>query len=167
SNNCLDAIAERTDRELIPLFTRDDMAILNSIPTAEGTLALAMEETDTMIHGSNVLVLGFGRVGLTAAKLFASVGAQVGVSARQAADLARIKEMGLKPIHVNKIEQEAAKHDILINTIPSLIVDKNVLSSVQTSSIIIELASDHGCVVFVFAKVYGLNDYHYLSLNDN
>ena len=164
SNNFLDAIAERTDRELIPLFTRDDMAILNSIPTAEGTLALAMEETDTMIHGSNVLVLGFGRVGLTAAKLFASVGAQVGVSARKAADLARIKEMGLKPIHVNKIEQEAAKHDILINTIPSLIVDKNVLSSVPTSSLIIDLASAPGGVDFEVAKEKGIKAIHALGL---
>src|SRR5699024_1575653 len=93
SNRFLEAIAERTDRKLVPIFTRDDMAILNSIPTAEGTLALAMEETDTMIDGSNVLVLGFGRVGLIAAKLFVSVGTQVGGSARKAADFTRRIEM--------------------------------------------------------------------------
>jgi|SRR5699024_10450024 len=164
SNDFLDTIARRTKRALVPLFARDDMAILNSIPTAEGTLALAMEKTDTMIHGSNVLVLGFGRVGITVANLFASVGAQVGVSARKAADLARIKEMGLKPIHFNEIEQEAAKHDILINTIPSLIVDKTVLSSVPTSSLIIDLASAPGGVDFKVAEEKGIKAIHALGL---
>lgn len=48
---------------IVPLFERDDVAIYNSIPTAEGTLMLAIQYTDFTIHDSNIMILGFGRVG--------------------------------------------------------------------------------------------------------
>src|SRR5690625_3641576 len=57
-------------RKLIDLYESDEVAIYNSVPTAEGTLMKAMEETDYTIHHSKVLVLGFGRVGFTIANLF-------------------------------------------------------------------------------------------------
>ncbi len=44
---------------------RDDVAILNSIPTAEGIIQRAMELSDITIHGSQALVLGMGRCGIT------------------------------------------------------------------------------------------------------
>ena len=52
-------------RDVTVLFERDDLAIYNSIPTAEGALFLAMKHTDYTIHGSHVVILGFGRIALS------------------------------------------------------------------------------------------------------
>ena len=40
--------------ELVELFDRDDVAIYNSIPTAEGALMMAIQNTDITIHGSRM-----------------------------------------------------------------------------------------------------------------
>src|SRR5699024_7429577 len=116
SNTFLDDATESANRKLVRLFTRDDIAIYNSIPTAEGALMLAIEQTDVTVHGSQVMVLGFGRVGMTLARLFSAVGAHVHVCVRKAADIARISEMGLHPILVKDLEKEIADTDICINT---------------------------------------------------
>jgi len=54
----------------------DEIAILNSIPTAEGALQIAMEQLPITIHGSKVLIIGFGRVGETVARVFNALGAK-------------------------------------------------------------------------------------------
>lgn len=41
---------------LAEVYARDDVAILNSIPTAEGAVMIAMQHTDITIHGASVIV---------------------------------------------------------------------------------------------------------------
>lgn len=164
SNAYLDKLAQQTNRQLVRLFTRDDMAILNSIPTAEGTLEIAMRETEIMIHGAKVLIVGFGRVGMTVARLFSQVGARVGVSARQPADLARSKEMLLTPINLKDLHNHVNDYDIIINTIPHQIIDYHILSKVKTSALIVDLASASGGVDFEAAQARGINAIHALGL---
>lgn len=164
SSTYLDQLSDRTNRKLVRLFKRDDMAILNSIPTAEGTLEIAMKETETMIHGSRVLVLGFGRVGLTIARLFSVVGAHVSVGTRNSADLARCSEMQLSSVKLEKLHDEIRNYDIIINTIPHQVIDSHILSVVEDSTLIIDLASATGGVDFETAKKKGIKAIHALGL---
>src|SRR5699024_2828580 len=94
----LTKMTEELDLDLVALFDRDDIAIYNSIPTAEGTIMMAMEHTDYTIHSSRVIVVGFGRVGHTVSNKFAALGATVSVAANSIRELARITEMGLGAI---------------------------------------------------------------------
>ena len=71
SNAYLNGITKEAKRTLIQLFERDDVAIYNSIPTVEGTIMMAIQHTDFTIHGSNITVLGLGRVGMSVARTFA------------------------------------------------------------------------------------------------
>ncbi|MFD1039631.1 dipicolinate synthase subunit DpsA [Virgibacillus byunsanensis] len=160
----LDTLTTLTQRKLVRLFDRDDVAILNSIPTAEGALKLAMEQTDRTIHGSKVMVLGFGRVGTTVARLFSSVGANVRVGVRKSVNMARITEMGLTPIRLADLEKEISDIDICINTIPHQILDSNIIATMSTSTLIIDLASKPGGTDFKFADNKGLNAIHALGL---
>lgn len=164
SNSFLDHATKTTNRKLIRLFARDDLAVYNSIPTAEGALMLAMEQTDITIHGSRVMVLGFGRVGMTVARLFSSVGAKVSVCVRKSADIARITEMGLHPILIKDLEQEITKLAICINTIPHPVIDYKLISAMNTTTLIIDLASDPGGTDFAFAKKKGIKALHALGL---
>jgi dipicolinate synthase subunit A len=152
----LTKVMETTGRKVVPLFARDDMAILNSIPTAEGTLKLAMEHTDFMIHGSNVMVLGYGRVGKTIARIFDAVGAKVQVGARKEADLARIIEVGLTPFSLKNLEDVLENVDICINTIPHMILTPEVLNKMDRNTLIIDVASKPGGTDFEYAKEKGI-----------
>ena len=65
---------ERSQIELIDYFEREELAVLNAVPTAEGTLQLAMEELPTTLFGSNCLVTGFGRISKVLVKLLTAMG---------------------------------------------------------------------------------------------
>ncbi|UJL47695.1 dipicolinate synthase subunit DpsA [Virgibacillus sp. NKC19-16] len=164
SNSFLDQAAASTNKKLVRLFARDDMAIYNSIPTAEGALKLAMDELDVTIHGSNVMVLGFGRVGITVARLFDSVGANVSVGVRNSADVARITEMGVKPVQLANLEKKIGDVDICINTIPHPVIDSKIISAMDKSTLLIDLASKPGGTDFEFAEQEGIKTLHALGL---
>ena len=110
SNAYLNGITKEANRTLVQLFERDDVAIYNSIPTVEGTIMMAIQHTDFTIHGSNIAVLGLGRVGMSVARTFHALGAKVKVGARKSEHLARITEMGLTPFHLNDLEKEVKRY---------------------------------------------------------
>ncbi|MBC3210479.1 dipicolinate synthase subunit A, partial [Pseudomonas sp. SWRI111] len=45
TNEYLNLLIKETKRKLVQLFDRDDVAILNSIPTVEGTIMMAIQHT--------------------------------------------------------------------------------------------------------------------------
>lgn len=156
SNAYLNSITKNANRSLIQLFQRDDVAILNSIPTVEGTIMMAIQHTDTTIHGSNIIVLGLGRVGMSVARTFHALGAKVKVAANTSEHLARITEMGLTPVHLNHLKEEVGNIDICINTIPHLVVTSAVIEKMPLHTLIIDLASKPGGTDFQYAEKRGI-----------
>jgi dipicolinate synthase subunit A len=156
SNAYLTGITKKANRKLVQLFERDDVAIYNSIPTVEGTIMMAIQHTDFTIHGSRVAVLGLGRVGMSVARTFQALGAKVKVGARKSEHLARITEMALEPFHLNNLEAEVKEVDILINTIPLMIVNATVISKMPAHTLIIDLASKPGGTDFRYAEKRGI-----------
>lgn len=152
----LRSLAERNGVRLIPLFDRDDVAILNAIPTVEGALALTIQHTDFTLHGAKSLVLGFGRVGMTLARTLHAIGSDVSVGARSSADLARATEMRLNPFHLSLLKERVAEADLLYNTIPYPMVTAEVIARMKQSSFILDLASAPGGTDFRFAEKRGI-----------
>jgi dipicolinate synthase subunit A len=156
SNSYLTGITDQSKRTLVQLFSRDDVAIYNSIPTVEGTIMMAIQHTDFTIHGSNVVVLGFGRCGMSLARTFHALGAKVKVGARKSEHLARITEMGVTPFHLNNTQNEVKETDILINTVPYVIVSAAVISKMPAHTLIIDIASKPGGTDFRYAEKRGI-----------
>ncbi|MFZ3587869.1 dipicolinic acid synthetase subunit A [Bacillus sp. DJP31] len=156
SNQYLDELVKVTDRKLVKLLERDDVAIYNSIPTVEGTIMMVIQHTEITIHNSNVAVLGMGRVGLSVARTFAVLGAKVKVGARKSEHIARIYEMGMKPFDLSTLEQEVHDIDVCINTIPHQIVTASVISKMPSHTLIIDLASKPGGTDFRYAEKRGI-----------
>lgn len=152
----LQAAADRHKLSLIRLMELDEVAILNSIPTAEGAVALAMQHTDITIHGSRSVVLGLGRCGITLARTLAGLGAHVRVGARKPADLARIVEMGFEPFAICDIGTAVVDADILFNTIPAAVLTSDVLARTPRSCVVVDIASAPGGTDFRFADRHGI-----------
>lgn len=152
----LKQLATETNRQLVALFARNDVAILNSIPTAEGALMLAIKHTDITIHNANVLVLGFGRIGKTIARLFSAVGAKVTVLVNKKEDEARAMEMGFHPLLEASLESAIPSQHIVINTIPALILTATLIKKMSSDALIIDLASKPGGTDFTAAKKHNI-----------
>lgn len=149
-------LQQETNFEIIDLIKCEELAILNSISTAEGTIQIAMEETDFTLHGSNILILGFGRIGKVLSKMLNSIGANVYCEARKSEDLAWIETYGYNPVPLSELNNSLSDKNIIINTIPSLILDENRLKLIKKDSLIIDLASKPGGVDFEIAKNLGI-----------
>lgn len=148
----------------IDILEREEMAVLNAIPTAEGAIQIAMEELPITLNGSKTLILGHGRIGKILAKMLTGLGAEVYVEARKYSDIAWIKAYGQKPVYINELEQYIGNMDVVFNTIPSKILDSTMLDHIGRDCLIIDLASKPGGVDFDRAKALGIKVIWALSL---
>ncbi|WP_027093596.1 dipicolinate synthase subunit DpsA [Cohnella thermotolerans] len=149
-------LAEKHHIKLVELFERDDVAIYNSIPTAEGAVMMAIQNTDITIHGSNCIVLGLGRTGLTLARTLQGLGAKVKTGVRGEDLFARAYEMGFEPFYVPDLARQTGNIDLLFNTIPNMIITAQVIAGLPLRAVIIDLASKPGGTDFRFAEKRGI-----------
>lgn len=149
---------------VIDILTREEMAVLNAIPTAEGAIQIAMEEMPITLHDCNALVLGFGRIGKILAKMLKGIGANVYAEARSYKDIAWIKCYGYNHVFLSELKSYLPLMDVIFNTIPSLILDADNLCKIRKDCLIIDLASKPGGVDFEKAREMGLKTIWALSL---
>ena len=84
------------------------------------------------------------------------IGARVTVEARKEEDLAWIVENGYKSVHLKDLEAVLPYQDIIFNTIPHLILDRQKLTKINKSTVIIDVSSYPGGVDFHAAKELGI-----------
>lgn len=148
----------------IDILAREEMAILNVIPTAEGAIQIAMEEMAITLHNSNALILGYGRIGKILAKMLDALGANVFAEGRKYSDLAWIKSYGYTPVHLNDLGDYLNQMDVIFNTIPHIVLDADKLKKIQRDCLVIDLASKPGGIDFESAKDIGIKVVWALSL---
>lgn len=136
-------ICTNNNIEIIDLLDIEELTVLNVIPTVEGAIKVAIDETEYTLNNSKILILGFGRIGKLLANILDSFGAKVYCEARKQSDIAWIKAYGYNSINLSNLDFELKnKYDIIFNTIPTLILDKKRLKIVKEyNPLIIELAS--------------------------
>lgn len=133
-------------------FEQEDVAVLNAIPTAEGAIQTAMQESDRTIFGSKTIVLGYGRCGKILSNMLKGIGAKVTVTYRNEKDAAYIKSYGFKGINLYEIKSHISEYDFIFNTIPAEVIDKEILKRISKTAVIIDIAQAPGGVDFNFAR---------------
>ncbi len=137
---------ENRNNKVIDILSYEELSIMNSIPTAEGAIKIAIEETEYTLHKSNVLILGFGRIGKILAKMLSGIGANVYCEARKKSDIAWIKAYGYNQVEFSNLEYGIEEYDIIFNTVPFIVLDKEKLNRLKNGCLIIDLASSPGGV---------------------
>lgn len=148
----------------VDLLEREEMAVLNAIPTAEGAIQIAMEEMPITLHDCNAMILGFGRIGKILAKMLTGLGTNVYIEARKYSDIAWIKSYSYKPVFLNELGSFISQMDVIFNTIPHVVLNSDLLNKLKNDALIIDLASKPGGVDFESAKRIGVKAIWALSL---
>ena len=149
---------------LINYFSREELSLLNAVPTAEGAVEIAMRELPITLWQSWCLVIGFGRIGKYLAGILSALGAKVTISARKPSDFALARMGGFETVHTEGITKVVRNFDVIFNTVPTEILDAASLSTLPASSLIIDLASLPGGVNVEAARAFGVKRIHALSL---
>ncbi|HWT27567.1 MAG TPA: dipicolinate synthase subunit DpsA [Mobilitalea sp.] len=139
------------------LMKNEKVTILNAIATAEGTIMEAIASSDRNLHGSNCLVLGYGRCAKVLAAKLQGMNARVTVAARSEEALAYANAAGCQVIRLDHMKCILPSFQFIFNTIPVLILDKDCLELVDKHVTIIDISSAPGGIDFDYAKQLKLN----------
>lgn len=134
---------------------REEFEILNAVPSTEGAIQLAMEETAYTLNGANVLITGYGKIGRILSRSLSALGANVTVCARRAQSRAQIRADNLTPSAFAFLPQLCKNTDILFNTVPQRVIEKEALVNLK-NALVIDLASNPGGVDFEAARDIGV-----------
>ncbi len=152
----LDADIKRRCRErgvdVYDYIDREEFAIMNAVPTAEGAILAAMSNTPYTIKGSNCLVVGYGRIGKVLAADLKALGARVTATSRHRGVLAEIEAFDYTPLKTGDIKNCIGEFDIIFNTVPHMVLGARCLMATKKDVLIIDLASKPGGVDFDEAK---------------
>ncbi len=134
----------------------EEFSIFNTIATAEGTVQVAIENTEKVLQGAKVLVLGFGRVAKIVAEKFKNLSATVTCCARKKTDLAWINAYGYNELDIKDMIYYLKDFDIIINTVPETIINEKELKHMNSNVLLIDLASYPGGINGKKAQSMGL-----------
>jgi len=128
------------------------MAVLNAVPTAEGAVSILLQELPKTLKDSTVLIVGYGRIGKILSRMLNGFGTDVWVAARKFSDLAWIEAQGFKPVPVSQIDRYIGDMDAVVNTVPALVITKEILKKARTDCYLLDLASAPGGIDFEAAR---------------
>lgn len=121
----------------------DSYALLNAVPTAEGAIKIAIENTPFTLWKSKVLVIGNGRVGKILSHRLKGMGCEVTVSARKPSDEALIKALGFGYINTNDLNKDPLPYDIIFNTVDFKVLEDTVFKK-SKCALAVDLSSKGG-----------------------
>lgn len=139
--------------EIIDYMKREELSLLNAIPTAEGAVQIALEELPVTLNGLKTLIVGCGRIGTALVKILKGFGAEVTVSVRNAQGAAKARIAGAKACCTNKMDTD---YGLVFNTVPSMIFDRELLERFGRNTLFIDLASKPGGIDFEAAAELGI-----------
>ena len=157
-------LAQERGLVLRDYFAREELAVMNAIPTAEGAIQIAMEELPITLHDARVLVVGFGRLGRALGPRLRSLGARVWVSARRYEQRAAAEDLGLNSEGMDHLSDWLCGYDLVFNTVPAPVLGVEELAALKEGALVIDLASRPGGVNLDAAAALGVRVIWALSL---
>lgn len=144
--------------DIVDYYESEDLQKKNALPSAEGALMLAMENTDKVIEGMPVLVSGYGRIAGILADKLKKLGARVAIAARRDEVLCEIAMSGYMPIKttdINKMRDAVCECEVIFNTVPGIIFAGKILEDAKRKPLYVEIASAPGGIDIPLARGLG------------
>lgn len=153
----LEEIGQRHNLRLVEYGDDDELMILRAPAIAEGAIASAIAHTDFTLHDSRSVVVGFGRIGFAMTRTLLGLGVQVTVAARNAVQRARAWEIGASAVPLDGLAEAAAGADLVFNTVPTLLLTRDVLARMQPHAFLLDMAGAPGGTDFAAAAELKIN----------
>ena len=154
-------LAESEGIKVFDYFESEDFQVKNAYTTAEAAVSIAMNTLDRNIRGAKIAITGYGRISKHLCSLLAAIGADVTVAARKSSDIAWAESSGYKTVRIlpnaNSLSVLQVGYDVIYNTVPHWLFDRDFLARVDKNTFIVDLASAPGGVDICAAKELGSN----------
>lgn len=121
--------------------SREEFAQKNSVPTAQGVLSFVLNNINVTVNSLKIAVIGYGRCGKAICKIFKSLGSDVISFSRRYSTVADAESEGLKAYLIKDIKEKTENTDIIINTVPAKILDREFIDNTDENTILIDVSS--------------------------
>lgn len=138
--------------DIADYMSREELALKNAIPTAEGAVKLALENLPVTLNGLPVLIVGLGRIGTALAQILKGFGADITAAVRSVSGEAKAQIFGIKSVCTKEMD---GNFGLVFNTVPSLIFDGARLEMFPLDTLFIDLASRPGGFDMNAASIQG------------
>lgn len=129
----------------------ENFAVANAYLTAEAAVSIAIKESEVSLVNSDVLIVGYGRIGKALHRYLSAFTPNITVCARKS-DVRCFAENNLaKTIDFNELS-EKNNFDFVFNTVLHPVINDKELSAMKKSVLLIELASFPGGIDTHIAK---------------
>lgn len=152
----LRSLADRSGARLFDYNAREEFQAVNAVATAEGAIGTLLRGTERTLWGRQVLVIGRGRLGRALAPRLRALGAEVCVSSRTAGERAWTEADGCLSADTRALSGLMGGFDIVINTVPALVLTAARLAELPEGALVLDLASRPGGTDFEAARAFGL-----------
>lgn len=152
----LESKIKKRNAKIYDYFKREEVTVMNTVPTVQGIIKAIIDNIDYTVFSSKCAVFGYGRVAKITADTIYALGADVTVCARKQGDLATAQTKGFDSCMINEFYKKAHNFNILINTVPSLVIDKKILEKLRKDCLIIDVSSSPFGVDFTAAYDLGI-----------
>lgn len=133
----------------------DDIAIQNAVATAEGAIAEAIYMSNEVLHGQDVLVVGYGRCGEVLADKLKGMAAKVTVMARREEARSRAWTFGNEILEFDDIKK-LEKFHYIFNTVPGLCITREWIDRMNRYCCVVDIASKPGGTDFDYCSKKGI-----------
>lgn len=154
----------KKDIKVIKFFDDEILAMQNAYLTAEGTLALIIDNTLESIKNSNILVLGYGRLGKTITKLLKDNNVNVYVATNPTDEQAQATVVANYVCDIKSCKKHMPYFSAIVNTIPAKVLCREELALVNKNCLIVDLASKPGGVDHKAACELNIKTLHALGV---
>ncbi|MDD3393609.1 MAG: dipicolinate synthase subunit DpsA [Anaerotignum sp.] len=155
SNSVLEA-AKLKNAICYDFMKMENIAVENAVTTAEGAIAEAITLSTQNVNQENCLILGYGRCAKAIAQRLQGLDAKVTIAARKETARKEAIAQGYHAVSLEDLEADIAKEQFIFNTIPSMVLNTEMIEKVSTDAIIIDIASAPGGTDFDACKRMGI-----------
>ncbi len=120
---------------------REEFAVRNALPTAEGVAQILLQTLPITVRGAHILITGYGRTARACARLLSAMGAHVTVAARRCSALAFADTDGYRSLYLRELPRFMHEMDAVVNTVPATVLTRDVLRTMRRDCPVIEIAS--------------------------
>jgi len=124
----------------------------NLVPTCEGIVQILLGRIDFTLHGSRLLIVGYGRLARRLAPLLRALGTEVFVFSAVEAE-----REAFRPDFRAGDVADLSCYDLVVNTVPAVLLGRKELSTAKQGIFLLDVASAPGGVDPSAAAEFGID----------
>lgn len=121
-----------------------ELALANAEITAEGMIAVLLQQTPYILQNTSLLLLGYGRCGMILAQKLTALGCHVSICETDALKRSLACSFGYTVLAPEALPAILPNCELLVNTVPSLLLTYDLLQLLPSQAMLFDLASAPG-----------------------